>query len=820
MKKLMYLFIAIFWSASIWGQSQTITFEYEDGANQYSGKIKADLILTKDPKEFIVKFKVTWVDNKPDRLIYIFRSHITGANDFKIEAMKGVNYAPFNDKILIKQGYQIRFLAKKDIPLNIKINFALPVSSGKSTTSRQLYTEGKSDSPCFQFSTTKNDKITKDEINYINPAKKNSDGKIIFKTKNTEHTYFIIIPYDDKGNPKGKSGDGRAIKTQKMEIPVSPGRYLARIAYPSSGRDDIKSERYITIKEFGKTNSETKQTNTQNNRQKLVSIKIKPDSILPIIKYQGQNKIFKKGKIIFKVIGGKGGYGCVLKKPFSKVLQPQGDKKNTFVLDSITLEGKYIFYMTGTNAKPVLDTFKIPIIHDTAYKPLTFKVSQDNKVIKVETFNGYKNKIKVHIDITGTSKSLQADNPKTGIYTANLSQYDVNTKVRVRITDGVVPHFEEVLLTKLSNSSTGGGTLLWILTGAIILLVVIAIWFKLIIPLLTKRKAYKEVDQERLKTRQDDAELENPLRQTENLPQNEIKISHRDKEKKVGEVVKLAPPEKLLTLAQLDEKKQYTYALATVWEDSRVANVYFNREAASDIGTFVDSSLRYEPAPEVGGYLLGKYLEISKGVYEVTIEHFVKDEESDQGVYELNFSTEAMVQLDDTRELVNQGLALMELNSIQKQLAQLAKQTDNQSLARNLDRLHSDFANQLKYAINLVKALHKYSRQTQHTNLANKARTILQELRHRKQNVVIVGWLHTHPQHTPFLSQPDLNIHNGFFQKDYQIAVVIDPLSENDHMDTGVFTRKTNGLMNNKQDKKEWLHWTDIKEWLKTTSKR
>lgn len=45
-----------------------------------------------------------------------------------------------------------------------------------------------------------------------------------------------------------------------------------------------------------------------------------------------------------------------------------------------------------------------------------------------------------------------------------------------------------------------------------------------------------------------------------------------------------------------------------------------------------------------------------------------------------------------------------------------------------------------------------------------------------KKDLKIVGWYHTHPGHGIFLSGADLYIHNNFFEKYWQVALVVDPL--------------------------------------------
>jgi len=86
----------------------------------------------------------------------------------------------------------------------------------------------------------------------------------------------------------------------------------------------------------------------------------------------------------------------------------------------------------------------------------------------------------------------------------------------------------------------------------------------------------------------------------------------------------------------------------------------------------------------------------------------------------------------------------------------------------------------------------------------------LDDLR-EKTGTQLVGWLHTHPGHTPFLSQTDLRTHEGFFRKPFQVAVVIDTLTEK--WDAGIFTRKNDNSLNNRQDKKKWLDWSKISTW-------
>lgn len=87
----------------------------------------------------------------------------------------------------------------------------------------------------------------------------------------------------------------------------------------------------------------------------------------------------------------------------------------------------------------------------------------------------------------------------------------------------------------------------------------------------------------------------------------------------------------------------------------------------------------------------------------------------------------------------------------------------------------------------------------------------LAEIQEDNPEMELIGWFHTHPGHGLFLSRPDLKIQNGFFTKEHQIAIEIDPLTKD--MDTALFSWKKEGNMNNKEDKSDhlnWFKWTDI----------
>lgn len=84
-------------------------------------------------------------------------------------------------------------------------------------------------------------------------------------------------------------------------------------------------------------------------------------------------------------------------------------------------------------------------------------------------------------------------------------------------------------------------------------------------------------------------------------------------------------------------------------------------------------------------------------------------------------------------------------------------------------------------------------------------------------DLLVVGWFHTHPGHGLFLSPPDLSIQEHF-REPYQIAMEIDSLSA--ALDTGFFTRKTDGGMNNAEHLKTYSKWFSWREIEQFTSRR
>lgn len=167
--------------------------------------------------------------------------------------------------------------------------------------------------------------------------------------------------------------------------------------------------------------------------------------------------------------------------------------------------------------------------------------------------------------------------------------------------------------------------------------------------------------------------------------------------------------------------------LQNFWEDSAIQNINLDLNCVKAINDFVTPSIEKKIIPEVGGYLLGSFEEIEKGIYNITIEYFFPDKKAEVSPHKIVFSDDAILELDDLKD---------------------------------------------------------------------------------KLDLITIGWFHTHPSYTPCLSKTDIRLHEGAFIHKYQVAIVLDPLTE--HWDTGFFTRKIDNTLNNKGVHKKWFHWNKI----------
>lgn len=80
----------------------------------------------------------------------------------------------------------------------------------------------------------------------------------------------------------------------------------------------------------------------------------------------------------------------------------------------------------------------------------------------------------------------------------------------------------------------------------------------------------------------------------------------------------------------------------------------------------------------------------------------------------------------------------------------------------------------------------------------------------------LMGWFHTHPGHTVFLSGRDLNIQKTHFNRPYQIAMETDPVSSN--YDLSFFTWQNGGGLNegaSSRTTSAWLSWKTLNDWVR-----
>lgn len=82
----------------------------------------------------------------------------------------------------------------------------------------------------------------------------------------------------------------------------------------------------------------------------------------------------------------------------------------------------------------------------------------------------------------------------------------------------------------------------------------------------------------------------------------------------------------------------------------------------------------------------------------------------------------------------------------------------------------------------------------------------------------LVGWYHTHPKMSVFLSNHDLFLHNNFFPHPWQVALVVEP-----HTNVaGFFIRDTKGHLDSRhyfgfhelsnEQQRSVVHWTNMNE--------
>ncbi|MEM7656796.1 MAG: Mov34/MPN/PAD-1 family protein [Bacteroidota bacterium] len=179
----------------------------------------------------------------------------------------------------------------------------------------------------------------------------------------------------------------------------------------------------------------------------------------------------------------------------------------------------------------------------------------------------------------------------------------------------------------------------------------------------------------------------------------------------------------------MNEPEFRQIALSEYWADSQIKRIWLAQSVIDNIQHWTLQSLAEDPIPEVGGFVLGRYEELTPQHFHVSLEVFVPAKEvAYNSPIELDFGPKAMMAIDQYRE--------------------------------------------------------------------------------RYPNLELIAWFHTHPGHTPYLSTMDLNIHEGFFTAPFHLAIVLD--SRTVGFDTGFFSRKRDGQVNNKSLESRWISWKSL----------
>lgn len=105
------------------------------------------------------------------------------------------------------------------------------------------------------------------------------------------------------------------------------------------------------------------------------------------------------------------------------------------------------------------------------------------------------------------------------------------------------------------------------------------------------------------------------------------------------------------------------------------------------------------------------------------------------------------------------------------------------------------------YSISVDHFIQVEAEQQSITNIqfGSKAWLTLDKALEDNPNSKIVGWFHTHPGHGIFLSPDDLNVSYTYFNKPYQIALLLDNIisKRKKQLELGIFSYKENGEINN-----------------------
>jgi proteasome lid subunit RPN8/RPN11 len=119
---------------------------------------------------------------------------------------------------------------------------------------------------------------------------------------------------------------------------------------------------------------------------------------------------------------------------------------------------------------------------------------------------------------------------------------------------------------------------------------------------------------------------------------------------------------------------------------------------------------------------------------------------------------------------------------------------------------------------NCLPALHARRGSAFLTFTQNSQVTMFEIMEEKYPDKELVGWYHTHPKMSVFLSPQDLFLHNSFFPHHWQVALVIEPHSNT----AGFFIRDGDGNLDGRHyfgfhelaidQKRSVIDWSNMKE--------
>ncbi len=466
--------------------------------------------------------------------------------------------------------------------------------------------------------------------------------------------------------------------------------------------------------------SESEKFNTYYNELKKIEAKIDKniESLQPIINKCGNDKTKEPVKKIYTEINNlKTDYKELKKSMESKELYKhtnivkrwknikEKNKKEANILTvkylPIYTKLKSSFETNITTCKELKEKFAKALISDNDTDVQSLYKQYDNFI---KNFN--KDSIKkknTDSDYEKEKKHLIKKLEEVNKLKLECEQY-INTLAKA---DGLIVELKRERNKLLEKIPAKNNTWIYILVG---ILIVLAISAYPIFNFLKKKKQKKDADKEKAIIDNIDIDIDFD----ENMIESGLIIS----------------------LENINKGEYLEVLMSEQWNNSFVKKCYLHQTVIEKIYEVCREEQQKKgkgsKAPEMGGFLLGKYYMYENDLYDVYIDKYLQPSEVEhQDLYQIEFGSKAMLELDD-------------------------------ALRNNLEN-------------------------------------------------ALVGWFHTHPGHGPFLSMPDLNIHNGMFTKKWQLAIVTDPYRG---LETGIFTRfqdvttKSRTKINNKGQKK-WFNWRD-----------